>query len=111
MATIAIQRPSLAGATFTYATPTQPDQFANSGSELVHIKNAGASSITVTFDSPNTCSFESTALPNHDLVVTIAAGAEKVVGPLSPARFNDANGFVQVTYSTVVDTRILVLGR
>jgi hypothetical protein len=86
------------------------DAFTNTGGEFVHITNGHVSaSRTVTFDAPGTCSFGVSAHPNHDLVVTIAAGETRLIGPFPAGRFNDSNGRVQVTYSTPADLTMAVI--
>ena len=36
-----------------------------------------------------------------DLTFTLAQNAEKIIGPFAPLLWNDANGYVQITYSGV----------
>jgi hypothetical protein len=112
MATLTVQTAVIAGTAVTFAAAAGGgDQFANSGNERVIIKNGSGAPITVTFDSPTTCSFGTTANAAHDLAVSVAAGAETMVGPLSTDKFNDANGNVQITYSGVTSLTIAVVRR
>ncbi len=37
----------------------------------------------------------------HNIVVTVANGATKEIGPFQMRHYNDASGYVQVTYSAV----------
>src|SRR6478736_4339916 len=100
MATLTPQTASIGGTAITFASAAGGgDQFANSGSERVIIKNGSGGSLTVTFDSPSTCSFGAAAAAAHDIAVVVAAGAETIAGPFAVDRFNDANGNVQITYS------------
>lgn len=71
------------------------DTFDNDGKTYLHVKNGGAGSITVTINSQKQCDqgFD------HDLTVNINAGAEALIGPFPPDRFNDDNGEVNVSYS------------
>jgi hypothetical protein len=85
------------------------DSFANNGSEFFYIKNGGGAGITVTFDAPGTCSFNSAANAAHDKACTIGAGEERIIGSFPTGRFNDANGLVQVTYSAVTSVTVAVL--
>lgn len=80
------------------------DQFANTGQEYVIIKNAG-SEITATFATGMTV--DSLAVANKD--VTCGASETTVVGPFPPGWYNDANGYVQITYSSVTSVTILVV--
>lgn len=85
------------------------DAFQNTGREVLYVKNGGVGSINVTVDSPGTCSLGVTAHANHDAVVAVAAGAERVIGPFPTRRFNDSNGNAQITYSGVTSVTVAVL--
>lgn len=78
------------------------DTFRNTGSNFLHVKNGGASPVTVTIDSVEKCSHGF----DHDLTVTVAAGADKIVGPLQVKRFNNESGQVSVTYSGVTTVTV-----
>jgi len=71
--------------------------FDNNGYTFFVISNGGGSPITVTIDSKATCNFG----VDHDIEVSVGAGATKIIGPFNVARFNDAEGEVNVTYSDV----------
>jgi hypothetical protein len=75
------------------------DQFANTGSERFRVRNNDASAKTVTIVAQNADGCPSNT--PHNLVLTVAAGEERVVKNLRPERFNDVNGNVQITYSAV----------
>jgi hypothetical protein len=110
MAILTVEVPTRTGTTFTVAAASSGgDSFANSGREFFFINNAGVDPCTVTFDSPGTCNFEVAAHANHDLVVVVAGGAEKLIGPFSQTRFNDASGRVNVTYSEVVTVTVALI--
>jgi hypothetical protein len=89
------------------ATGGGGDTFLNSGREFFYIKNAG-SSMDVTFVAQGTCDFLTTDHA-HDLVVTVAGSTEKIIGPFSQTRFNDANSHVTVHYSSVTSVTVGVL--
>ena len=74
------------------------DEFVNNGRVSIHIRNAhGADPRTITIDSQTGCNQEAS---DHDIAVVItAANDEKVIGPFPKARFDDAAGKVQITYS------------
>lgn len=112
MAILSVQKPSIAGTVRTFANAAVGgDSFPNTGVEFVVIKNNHASAPrTVTFDSPGQCSFGAAANAAHDQPVIVAAQTERLAGPFSKARFNDANGRVAMTYSdAAADIQIAVL--
>lgn len=103
MATLTVQTPSLTGLDPTLtAASGGGDEFVNDGATVLHVKNGGGGSINVTVDSQTPCSqgFD------HDVVVAVPAGAERLIGPFPQARFNDANGKAQVAYSGVTSVTV-----
>jgi len=69
---------------------------ANNGETFLHVKNGAAEAITVTLVS----------VPDPwgrtgDIVVTVGATSEKMIGPISPLLFNQADGTVHVDFSAV----------
>lgn len=119
MATLAVQRPSPTGASLALsAAASGGDQFANDGQVTVQILNSHATAArTITFDSPQSCSFGLSANAAHDRAVVVpgvsSAPANRVViGPFPVDRFNDGNGNVQVTYSdAAADLTVAVQSR
>lgn len=110
MATLSVQTISRTGTSPTYASAAGGgDQFQNDGSARLHVKNGGGSPITVTIDSPNTCSFGASASSAHDYVTSVPAGGEKFIGPFSADQFNDPNGMVQISYSAVTSVTVAVI--
>lgn len=106
MATLAAITPTYAGAVLAKTAATAAgDKFLNTGTELLYVINGGGGSINVTLDAKATPG----GLAITDPVVAVAAGAEKVLGPFNPAIFNDANGFVNLTYSGDTDVEVAVL--
>ena len=105
MAVLTVQQAALTGLNSSYgAAAGGGDQFANTGKAMLHVKN-GASSKTVTVDSQTPCSQG----VDHDAVVAIPAGEERMIGPFPKARFDDANGDVQITYSAVTSVTVAVV--
>jgi hypothetical protein len=97
-AALTVQAAALAGLNPAYvAANVDGNFFLNSGKEYLHVKNGGASPITVTINSQVNCNqgFD------HDAVVSIPAGGERIIGPFPKDRFNDASGYVQAAYSGV----------
>lgn len=80
------------------AADTDGDEFANVGHVAFWADNQDASSTDITFVAQKKCDFGFM----HDAVETVPAGFKGLIAHrLDPARFNDANGRVQVTYSSV----------
>lgn len=106
MAILTVQDVTAAGITPSYtAADVDGDLFANNGRVMLHIKNGGTASITVTIVSAKTCNFGF----QHDVPVTIDDGSEKMIGPFTPERFNDGGGMVQVNYSAVASVTVAAL--
>ena len=99
MATLTVQQIALAGITPTYdACTADGDQFPNDGKTYIELKNTDTASQDVVVASPTNCDQGST----HDVTVSIPANTDnKKIGPFPPSRFNDGNGYVQLTYSGV----------
>jgi hypothetical protein len=107
MATIAKQSIVTTGLNPSYgAAAGGGDQFINTGKEFLHVKNGGGGSIDVTIDSQTPCNqgFD------HNLLVAVPNGQDRIIGPFDPGRFNDANGYVKITYSGVAGLTVAVLG-
>lgn len=103
MATIT---PSTAGNAVTYQNAAGGgDQYAASAQARLHVRNGGGSPITVTIKSQAPCS-QGTV---HDTTVVIGNAADKILGPYDPARYADANGFVQITYTGVTSVTVGVI--
>jgi hypothetical protein len=80
------------------------DAFNLQGREVLLVKNGDAGSHTVTVTSQkNNFGSQNTA---DDLVVVVAAGKIARIGPLSAAKFRDANGLAQVTYDGVTSVTV-----
>lgn len=107
MATLAKQTISgLTGQTVTPVAATSGgDQFANDGSTLLLVVNGGTE-IDVTINSQTACDQGS----DHDVVVTVGAGATKYIGPFPKARFDDGSGNVLITYEGVTSVTVAALG-
>lgn len=100
MAAIAVQTPGLTGAVITYtAAAAGGDTMANTGVEKLRVKNGGGASINVTINSQRPCDQGT----DHDLVIAVAAGAEKEIGPFPPYRFGNP---VQISYSAVTTVTV-----
>ena len=92
MAALAVQRPGLSGAAPTYlALNAGGDTVANDGTVKLHFKNASAGSLTIKVDDPTSLVANATSF-DPDVTITVAAGAERVVGPFDPKRFGSNMG-------------------
>ncbi|MFN0133414.1 MAG: hypothetical protein ACKVW3_12915 [Phycisphaerales bacterium] len=82
------------------------------GNVLIRVDNAAGLSMNVTINpGPTTTRPGDGTFPNMTLlaqVVAVPAGQTRVIGPIPPA-FNDANGKVQVSYSTATSVTISAL--
>lgn len=105
MATIATQR---AGEAIDYVAAVNSDDFVNDGATYVHVKNASAGAINVTFDSPNKCNF-GVIHDGHDMIEAVAAGSDKLIGPFSKDQFNTATGKVVMTFSATASVTLAVI--
>ena len=96
MANYSAQKTTHAGVTSNMVAVSSTDTFANDGRTILEVKNASASSVTVTIVSQQQCNHGFT----HNITVAVAAGATSLIGPFNPTRFNDpVTGLVTVQYS------------
>lgn len=97
MAALALQVPTPAGLTVTFAAATYPggDTMPAGDHNSARFKNPTGGSITVTIASPTACSYGFT----HTVPVVVAAGGEATSGPLPAWRYGDTTGTVSFTYS------------
>lgn len=103
MAALTVQQAAQTGIVVAFvAAAGGGDSFVNDGRTYLHVKNGGGGSINVTVDSVRACDQGG----DHDVVVAVGAGAEKVIGPLDPVRFNGAGGAVAVSYSAVTTVTV-----
>lgn len=106
MAVLTVQKITQAGIAPSFAAASAGgDEFANSGRTFLHVKNGGAGSINVTINSQKPCDqgFD------HDLVVAVPNGGERVIGPFEPGRFNNSSSRVAVSYSGVTSVTVAAL--
>lgn len=103
MATLAVTTLSQSGAVPSpVAAAGGGDSFPNTGREYLQVTNGDVSSKTVTINSVQACNqgFD------HDLVVTVAAGDTKLIGPFPVRRFSST---VAVSYSAVTSVTVAVI--
>lgn len=89
------------------------DTFANPTDErtMFYIANGGGSDITVTFNAQPA----SVPLPGYgdlaisDRAVVVTAGENRLIGPFPAAKFNNASGAVEVSYSSATSVTVAAL--
>lgn len=82
------------------------DSWQNTGREFLEVANGGVGSINVTIAAQVPCGTFGVSNAAHDIVVAVANGATKRIGPVDPAAYNDANGRAQITYSGVTSVTV-----
>lgn len=107
-ATLATQKPSTAGIAVVYTAAAGSQDFVNTGKEFVHVKNGAGAPITVTFTAAGKDNFGITSTA-HDLVVTVPATDDRIIGPFLPERYNTTAGKVAVGYSSTTTVTVAVI--
>ena len=107
MATLSTQVVALTGLAPTYsAAAGGGDRMECGERNFLHVKNGGGSSITVTLDA--TAAVRSQ--PVTDPTVTVPAGAERMIGPITPDLFQAASdGLCAIAYSGVTTVTVASL--
>jgi hypothetical protein len=85
------------------------DSYVNTGQQTLWVHNNSAAPITVTIKAQNKCNVGPGYL--HDIVTVVAAASggapgEASMGPAAFNIFNDANGLVQIAYSTAIGVTV-----
>ncbi|MBC7193861.1 hypothetical protein [Marinobacter sp.] len=108
MALLNVQKASLTGLAPTFvAASAGGDSFVNDGKTVLHVKNGGASEITVTVNSQQPCNYGF----DHDVTVAVPAGGERIIGPFRQDRFNNSDGQVMVSYSAVTSVTVAAIAQ
>lgn len=106
MATLSAQTISRSGLTPSYASAESGgDEFANTGTEFIHIKNGDGSSHTVTIVTSATVD----GLAVEDRAVAVPAGEERMIGPFPTSSYNDSSGNVALSYDAVTSVTIAII--
>lgn len=103
MADLVPQKLTRAGTALAFvAAAAGGDRFPRDPRGYLHVKNGGGAPINVTLNSVKNCDqgFD------HDEVVAVPAGGERLIGGFADDRFADAQGYVNVTYSAVVTVTV-----
>lgn len=76
--------------------------FDNDGMTFLFVDNADVSPVNVTVDSSSNCDqgFD------HNVVVTVPASEQRLIGPFPKGRFNDSSDQAQITYASVTSLTI-----
>lgn len=83
------------------------DSWQNTGREFLRVANGGVGSINVTIAAQaGACRPYGVTTAAHDIVVAVANGVTKDIGPIDPGAYNDSNGRAQIAYSGVTSVTV-----
>jgi hypothetical protein len=106
MAVLATQSIGRPGGAATYsAVSGGGDKVSPGDHTFLHLKNGNASACVVTIVTPITEGGFAVA----DLSLSVAAGADAFIGPITAALFRDTDGYASVTYSVSSSVTAAVL--
>lgn len=96
MAEIPVQQISLTGLTESAGTAATAagDTVLNNGKTFIEVVDGATTAPTVTIASQVDCNQGFT----HDVVVAVASGGAKLIGPFPTNRFNNQYGQIEITY-------------
>lgn len=107
MANLSVQRAVLTGLAPNFvAASVGGDSVPPAGAAALIVKNGGASAITVTVATPGKTEF---GLDQPDLTISVPAGGERFIGPLTNRLVDPDTGGIQVTYSAVTSVTVAVV--
>lgn len=113
MADLTVQTVVEAGIIPTYAAAAGGGDAipGNDGQIMLHVKNGGGGSITVTIAAQTTAGVTPGLGPvsKANAGGSVANASEKMFGPFPVVAFNDGNGKVQVTYSGVTSVTVAAI--
>lgn len=109
MGTYTPVNPDLTGAAFNLVAVAASDVFPNNGERILHVHNGNASATVVTITDQHSIAPPGASAFSGSVVISVAAGADKVIGPFDTARFNDAAGNVTVGYSVTATVTAQVI--
>lgn len=110
MATLSTQTMNLAGASVTYtAAASGGDKATPSRRTFLHVKNEGASAVTVTVDDTLSVEPSGAISFDPDIEVTIEAGADRFIGPIVETRFQGSDGLADISYDQVDSVSIAII--
>lgn len=108
MALLSLQAISAAGLAATYATAAAGGDKVQLGASniFLHVKNGGASPITVTITTQSN-SYKGLTVP--DRTVTVANATDKFIGPIDASLHADTNQQASIGYSGVTSVTVAAL--
>lgn len=104
MATLTVQQVLQAGIVPSYVDAAAGgDKFQPGANVWLHVKNGSGGVITVTVDSKVPSNYGD----DVNLVNSVAAGAEEIMGPFPPSRFaSPTDGLADISYSGVTSLTV-----
>lgn len=106
MATLTVQSVTLTGLNPAYvAASGGGDDFVNDGKTFLHVKNGGASPITVTVATPAQVG----GLDLADVAVSVPNAGERMIGPFQTNLFNASTGKTSISYSGVTSVTVAAI--
>lgn len=91
--------------TFVAVDQANGNEFVNDEKTFLYVKNAGVGSTNVTISTPGTVD----GLAISDLVVAVANGVNKLIGPFPKRIYNQGNGKVYVDWSVGTSVTVAVI--
>lgn len=96
-----------AGIAPTYsAANVDGHSWPNSGNQLLQVKNASGSPVTVTFPIP--VMVDGQAVASKTVSVPATTG-DRLIGPFAPGQYNQLNGDLNVDFSAVTSVTVALL--
>lgn len=102
---MALLAPQVPGGALVYANASASDTYRNTGSQVLHVRNAGAGACTVTIVGVAACN-QGTV---HSQAYNVPAGEDRIIPAQSPDRFNNVSGLTTVTFSPTTSVTVAVL--
>jgi len=113
MATLTRQQITSSGLAATYSSAAGGGDVVDNtdGKTWLHVKNASGSSINVTITAQvASAGFDGYGtLTVSNIVVAVAAGAEKFIGPFPRNAYNNSSNQLAISYSAVTSVTIAAL--
>lgn len=109
MATLTLGTTAKTGYTLSATSAAGGGDVANNanGDTLIYVNNGSGSPITVTITAQNTAPKSSLGtLTIVDLDVTVAAGAERILGPFNPTIWNNSSNQLEIGYSSATSVTV-----
>jgi len=79
------------------------DTFSNVNEDIYfYVRNGGGGAVAVTINSVTNCNYGF----DHNAVVSVPAGGERMIGIFPKLRFNDSSGIVSITYDLVTSVTV-----